>query len=183
VSEFEHLTGEVLFTTDRLRCRKWLASDLDALFEVYSDEEGSRYVGDGQPITQSECEYWLGVTAANYKKRGYGMFALEACDSGQVIGFCGLVHPGDQIEAEIKYAFLKSQWGQGLASELVPAMLVYGEQSHQLRHIIATVAAGNLASQRVLLKSGMTFIKDFPEEDGSTTQLYEWIASQCESIV
>ena len=53
------------------------------------------------------------VTAENYDHRGYGMFALVERETGAVVGFCGLVHPGGQTEAEIKYAFLRTALGPG----------------------------------------------------------------------
>ena len=95
---------------------------------------------------------------------------------GQVVGFCGLVHPGGQAEAEVKYAFLRSHWGQGLASEAVPALLAYGATQHRLTRIIATVAPANLASQRVLTKAGMSLSHQRRNEDGSLTCVYEWVA-------
>jgi hypothetical protein len=45
------------------------------------------------------------------------MFALVERETGAVVGFCGLVHPQQQVEAELKYAFLRSAWGRGLATE------------------------------------------------------------------
>lgn len=168
------MSSRAVFESRRLRCRRWRPNDIETLFAVYSDLEGARWVGDGKPITYVECERWLQVTEANYTKRGYGMFALEHRLSGLVIGFCGLVHPDEQTEAEIKYAFLPAYWGQGYASEAVPALLEYGALRHGLTRIIATVAKGNLASQRVLLKSGMGYSHTICEEDGSQTLVYEW---------
>lgn len=168
------LSGAPLFETERLRCRRWQPSDLEPLFAVYSDEQGARWVGDGTPITRAQCEEWLKVTAANYDRRGYGMFALDDRRSGEVVGFCGLVHPGGQVEAEVKYAFLRAHWGLGLASEVVPALLAYGAAHHHLERVTATVAPENVASQRVLIKAGMTFVEEGEDEDGQSEQVYEW---------
>lgn len=165
-----------LFETTRLRCRRWISADRERLFAVYADAEAMRWVGDGKPITPAECDAWLAVTAANYARRGYGMFALEDRATGEVIGFCGLVHPGDQPEPEIKYALLRSHWGRGLASEAVPALLRHGSTAYGLRRIIATVAPANLASQRVLRKAGLAFARTRRNEDGSSTQVFEWRA-------
>ena len=115
------MTEPALFSTPRLSCRRWVAGDVDAVYAVYSDREGARWVGNGAPITYEECERWVDVTFANYARRGYGMFAVDERSTNQAVGFCGLVHPGGQAEVEIKYAFLKSRWGRGYASELVPA--------------------------------------------------------------
>jgi RimJ/RimL family protein N-acetyltransferase len=168
------LTGEPLFETARLACRKWRTTDVDALFEVYGDPVGARWVDDGSPITRAECEAWLEVTARNYSERGYGMFALDDRASAQTIGFCGLVHPGGQAEAEVKYALLRARWGQGLASEAVPAIVAYGAQQHALTQVIATVAPENLASQRVLRKAGFTFVAERRDTAGDLTRWFEW---------
>ncbi|GAA0357334.1 GNAT family N-acetyltransferase [Bowmanella denitrificans] len=167
--------NECLFNTPRLVCRRWRNSDLDALYQVYSDPLAMQWVGDRKPISLPECHNWLHVTARNYATRGYGMFTLEEQTSGQIAGFCGLVHPGNQPQAEIKYALRRNLWGQGLASEFVPALLNHGAQVHGLELIIATVYPQNLASRRVLEKAGMLLVREF-DDDGHTICLYEWHA-------
>lgn len=164
----------VVFTSKRLLCRHWVPEDFEPLYATYSDSEAMRWVGDGQPITREECEDWFRVTTANYAKRGYGMFSLAKRDSGAVIGFAGLVHPGGQPEAEIKYALLRAHWGAGLATEAVAQLLAYGEVTCGLQHIVGTVAPGNLASQRVLLKAGMALAHSRSNQDGSSTLVFEW---------
>lgn len=166
--------NDAIFESQRLRCR-WLAlEDLDALLEVYGDAEAMRWVDDGSPLTEAEARAWVQVTQNNYRKRGYGMFALEERATRKVIGFCGLVHPGGQSEAEVKYAFLRTHWGRGLATEAVKELLSYGERRHGLTHVIATVDPDNLASQSVLAKVGMAKTELRKNEDGSRTQVFEW---------
>lgn len=164
----------IVFETFRLSCRRWRLEDLGSLFNIYSDSEAMRWVGDGLPITKKQCEAWFEVTISNYAKRGYGMFALEERSSGNIIGFCGLVHPNDQELPEVKYAFRRSHWGNGYATESVRAMLDYGASQHAMKQIIATVAENNLASQRVLVKAGMKQSQRCTEEDSSVTFTFSW---------
>lgn len=89
----------MLFETGRLVCRRWMPQDFSALYEVYSDVEAMRWVGDGQAITIAECREWFLVTERNYAKRGYGMFTFLAKSTGEVVGFAGLVHPDGQRDA------------------------------------------------------------------------------------
>lgn len=166
--------SDIIFETQRLRCRRLTPEDLGALVEVYGDAEAMRWVGDGSPLTEAEGREWLRVTENNYRKRGYGMFALEERATHKVIGFCGLVHPGGQQEPEVKYAFLRTHWGQGLATEAVAALLEYGKRRHGLTHIIATAAPEHLASQRVLTKAGMSRAEPRYNADGSQTLVFEW---------
>ena len=166
--------SQIIFETERLTARPLEPDDLSALLEVYGDEDAMRWVGDGRAITEAECVQWLEVTANNYRQRGYGMAALVDRESGDVVGFCGLVHPGGQAEAEIKYALKRKWWGLGLASEAASAMLRYGARVHGLQKIIATTAPQNTASHRVLEKAGMVRGELRRNDDGSYTQIFEW---------
>ena len=166
--------SDVVFSTERLVVRRWRDSDLSNLLAVYGDAEAMRWVDDGKPITVEECIKWLGVTRTNYEKRGYGMFAVEERAAPKVIGFCGIVHPGDQAEPEVKYAYLRSHWGRGIATETVAGLIQYGAATHGLRYIIATTAPANVASHRVLLKAGMERGALRDNGDGSHTQLFHW---------
>lgn len=133
-----------------------------------------RWVGDGEPLDEEGCRKWIGITHNNYCKRGYGMSALVLRKTDEVVGFCGLVHPGNQPDAEIKYALKREFWGQGYATEAVKGMLTYGQQEMNLARIIATIAPENSRSRHVLLKAGMRPTKLVHEEDGSDTQFFVW---------
>lgn len=113
------------------------------------------------------------VTRSNYQKRGYGMFAIEEFHGLRTIGFGGLVHPQDQMDAEVKYAFLPEVWGQGFATEFVHGLVEHARIVYELTRIIATVATGNLASKRVLIKTGFHLSGSRTENDGSRTELFE----------
>ncbi|MFT7464088.1 MAG: RimJ/RimL family protein N-acetyltransferase [Pseudohongiellaceae bacterium] len=163
-----------LFTTDRLLARQITAADLPTMLAVYGDREAMRWVGDGEPLTAESCARWLEVTENNYRTKGYGMSTLEERASGQVVGFCGLVHPGGQSEAEIKYALLRRFWGLGLATEAARGMLAYGTATFGLAHIIATVALEHTASHHVLGKAGLAKGRLITQDDGSQTQVFTW---------
>lgn len=168
---------KVAFTTQRLIAHYWTGAEIEALLAVYGDTDAMRWVGDGCAITRAQCEQWTHVTLANYAKHGYGMYALEEKATGSTIGFCGIVHPGGQAEAEVKYALLRSHWGRGLATEAVIGLLDYGIQTHGLRHITATTAPENVASHRVLLKAGLTRGELRDNGDGTLTQFFVWSPS------
>ncbi|WP_444886177.1 GNAT family N-acetyltransferase [Microbulbifer sp. JMSA008] len=146
---------ESLFTTNRLIFRKWRDSDLSMIQKVYGDSEAMRWVGDGNTLSYEESKAWLKVTHNNYMSRGYGMFAVELKNTLEVIGFCGIVHPNDQVDPEIKYAFSRDYWGQGMATEAVVGLIDYATIAFGIGKFIATIAPENIASERVLLKAGM----------------------------
>lgn len=161
-----------LFQTERLDVRRLDAADVDALLAVYGDQDAMKWVGDGNPLDRSMCERWVDVTERNYATRGYGMSAVELRSTGEVIGFCGLVHPDGTPIAELKYAFLRPHWGHGYATETARAMLEYGAREFGLSEILATAYSENLASHRVLQKAGMKEARRVLEDDGSTTCVF-----------
>lgn len=136
------------------------------------------WVGDGQPLDEAGCRKWLDVTAENYRNRGYGMFALVERGSGEVIGFGGLVHPGGQTEAELKYALKRPFWGRGYATEAARALLEYGAKVHGLGRVMATVAPGNTASLKVLHNAGFLRESSRPDGAGGETLVFAWTSSE-----
>lgn len=171
----DSLTGAALFHTERMTVRRWLQSDANTICEIYSDPEVSRWIGDGDPISPKETSTWIEVTASNYRVRGYGMFTLQERNSGEIVGFLGLIHPGGQTSAEIKYAFRQSSWGRGLASEAVLATVKYATNTLKLGTIVATVAPANIASQRVLLKAGFRFVEERFDSSDIPELCYDWV--------
>ena len=169
----ESAAGTV-FEATRLYLRRIAESDLQELLEVYGDATAMRHVGDGRPLDEAACRRWVDVTARNYRLRGYGMFAVVERRSNEVVGFCGLVHPDGQPEAEVKYALKRRYWGRGYATEAVRATLEYGAAAHGLRRIVATVAPENAASARVLAKCGMHAGELRIDPDGSPERLFTW---------
>jgi ribosomal-protein-alanine N-acetyltransferase len=167
-----------MIETARLVIRRILPADAAAMHAVYGDAEAMRWVADGKPLALERCEEWVRVTGRNYAARGYGMFAVRLRDGDEIVGFCGLVHPGGQADAEIKYAFGRAHWGKGYATEVATAVLRYGASVHGLTRIIATAAPENLASHRVLTKAGMSPAKPRHGEDGAVTLVFAWNAPQ-----
>lgn len=161
-----------LFETERLFVRRLTNDDVPAMMAIYADRETVRFVGDSEPINLEDCTKWIDVTDRNFERRGYGMVGLESKDSHEIVGCAGIVHPDQQLEAEVKYAFRKDQWGKGLATEAIRGLVEWGRQTHNLKELIATVAPGNIPSQNVLSKVGFTLREIEDNEDGSQTQVW-----------
>ena len=164
---------EHLYTTERLDVRRMGEGDLDALIAVYGDEETMAPLGDSRVLDRATCAEWIQITKRNYEKYGCGMSAVVLRATLDVIGFCGIVHPGGQEEPEVKYAFQAAVWGCGFGTEAVEGMLAYGAQSLGITRTIATVHPGNEASQHVLRKTGFRELVPRTEEDGSLTLVFE----------
>ncbi|WP_316014303.1 GNAT family N-acetyltransferase [Roseobacter sp. HKCCA0434] len=163
-----------LFVTDRLSIRRWRDTDTAGILALYGIRDVIRWVDDGEPLSAAEAERWMTVTQRNYETYGYGMFAIDDRAQSRNVGFGGLVHPGGQTRAEVKYALWPEFWGQGFATEFVRGLLDYTSRNHAIADIMATVAPDNIASQNVLGKSGFRNVGLRQNDDGSQTAVFEW---------
>ena len=161
-----------LFETQRLLIRHLEVTDVDAMFGIFSLPEVTKWMGDGEPLSQELCAKWIEVSQKNYATKGFGASAVIEKASGEFIGCSGIVYDSERQEPEIIYAFHPSAWRKGYASELVPTMLNYGLTECGLTYILATIAEANKASAHVVEKAGMKFVTEEPNPDGHITLVY-----------
>ena len=84
-------------------------------------------------------------------------WALAGKD-GKVLGFVKLFSIQNRSKAEIGYWLAKPQWGKGLMTEALEAIVAFGFGPLGLHRIYATTHVDNQASQRVLERVG--FMKE-----------------------
>jgi RimJ/RimL family protein N-acetyltransferase len=144
-------------TTERLRIRLLHEDDLDALYRIYGDPEAMRYVGStGQARTREQTGRNLTQFIADRKKHGYGLWATDLRESGEMIGMCGLLPvEGKGPDVEVVYMLEQPAWGKGYATEMARACLEAGFDSFGLERIIALAYPENVPSVRVMQKAGM----------------------------
>ncbi len=84
-----------------------------------------------------------------------GLLAVERKDTGDVIGYCGLVWHGNGSpdEPELAFELLRAVHGRGYATEAGHAVVAWAADTGSPR-LWATVRDWNDASQRVLEKLG-----------------------------
>lgn len=82
------------------------------------------------------------------------VFAIVS--EGEAIGGIG-IHPQHDImrkNAELGYWLGQNHWGKGIISEAIPMIVKYAFENFDINRIFARPFGSNLASQRVLEKSG-----------------------------
>ena len=73
--------------------------------------------------------------------------------------------------AEIAYLLAKEYWGRGLATEAAIALKDYGFEKIGCDRLIFLIDPDNIASQKVALKTGLTYEKDI-EMEGEHLRIY-----------
>ncbi|NNF02629.1 MAG: GNAT family N-acetyltransferase [Bacteroidia bacterium] len=152
---------QVIIETERLYLRQFTMADVDHLHELDSDPEVMRYIGDGVVRDLRQVTKILETLIEKYREdRSFGVWA--ACTKGDdnFIGW-GALKDLDQTELiEVGYRLLRKEWGKGYATEIAKALLEYGFDKLKLKRIVAITHKDNIASQKVISKSGLIYINE-----------------------
>ncbi|MFF9095856.1 GNAT family N-acetyltransferase [Streptomyces sp. NPDC014802] len=144
--------------TERLWLRHWRESDLAPWAALNADPQVREYFPD--VLTRERSDASAARFQADLERRGWGWWAVEVRATGEFIGFCGL----DPVEesmpftgVEAGWRLARSAWGHGYATEAALAVVDFGFERLGLPEILAVTAAGNLRSQAVMRRIGMTY--------------------------
>jgi len=146
--------------TERLYLREFTIEDAQLLIDLNSDEEVTRYTGDGPVKDLEDAKRILTDIIFPQYKNKIGRWAVHLKLNNEFIGWCGLKHIAGDNEIDLGYRFFKKDWGNGYATESATAVLDYGTKVLGLKNIIARAAKENAASIHVLKKIGMTYLKE-----------------------
>jgi ribosomal-protein-alanine N-acetyltransferase len=142
--------------TRRLALRAFGPGDLEDLCRLDTDARVMRYIRNGKPASRAEVVAVL-PRFLRYPRiyAGLGCWHARRRDTGAFIGWFILKYCGTSCDVEVGYRLLPEAWGRGLATEGATALVRYGFNTLELDRIIGVTHRDNLASQRVLMKSGL----------------------------
>lgn len=169
---------KLIVETPRLLLREVDESDADGFFEMDSDPEVARYVGNVPVESREKCLEIIRFVQDQYLAFGMGRWSVLLRETGEFLGWCGpkrMVDSGINGRAdfvEVGYRFMRRHWGKGYATEAARATLAYGFDVMELPEIVAYADVRNEASVRVLTKIGLNRGNDF-EWEGKTHAWFE----------
>ena len=143
--------------TARLLLRQWREEDREPFARINSDPEVMRYLP--ALLSREESDSLMGRAKTHFAVHGFGPFALELRETGQLAGFLGLVVPSFEAHftpaVEIGWRLDASLWNQGLATEGAREVLRYAFEELLLPEVVSFTVPANLASRRVMEKIGL----------------------------
>lgn len=161
--------GNTVLETERLRLRRLVPEDLEALGRILDDPDVMRYFGTKarQLEVTREC-------MAHYDVQGFGMLAAEYKATGACIGRVGFIrqHVEGADEVEIGWLVAREQWGKGLATEAARALIDYGFTWLGLPRLISLIDPENAASLAVARKLGAICERDVAMFEKPVIHLY-----------
>lgn len=168
---------QVFLETERLVFREILPTDIDGMFELDSNPLVHRYLGNKPVKRREESEEMIQSIRKQYIELGIGRWAVIEKESQFFIGWAGLklnTEPAnDHVDYyDLGYRFIPEFWGKGFATEASAAIKKYGFEIMNLPVIYGLAEINNLASRKVLEKTGMQFVEFF-DLDGIQVAWYE----------
>lgn len=112
----------MVLETDRLLLREYTMDDFEALYEILSDSETMQHYPS--PFDEDKTRGWIQWNLENYKKYGFGLWAVVLKETGEFIGDCGITiqNIDGEMLPEIGYHIHKKHWRKGFAKEAARAM-------------------------------------------------------------
>ena len=168
---------KIFVETPRLILRELLDTDDEGMFELDSNAEVLKYLYTEPHTKIEQSRDVIAFIRKQYEENGIGRWAVIEKQSGAFIGWAGLKLVKQTINNrtnyyDVGYRLIPCYWGRGYATEVSKASIDYGFNTLKLNLICATASMHNIASRKVLEKTGLTFIEKFLY-DGEPEAWYE----------
>lgn len=142
-----------VLATSRLRLRSRTLDDVEPIVTMDSDPEVRWYMGG--PV---DPESHRAVIRKNIVDGAIYHWAIEWLQQPGFLGMCHLV-PLDGTEyLHVGWRLVRSNWGQGIATEAASAIVDYGLHTLRLKQVVAVIRPENRASIRVAERIGLHVI-------------------------
>lgn len=153
----------VYIETERLLLRQYKPTDETDFIRLFQDAAVMRYFLATK--TTAEAQATFIKFQRLIEENGYGVFAVEEKESQQFIGFIGLNRFEFEVDfapaIEIAWRLLPEFWNKGYATEGAKACLDFAKNQLKLDRVYAFTTVSNTPSEQVMIKSGMTYVKNF----------------------
>lgn len=161
---------KIFAETERFFLREILPSDVEGLFELDSDPEVHKYLGNKPVTDKSQIVDVIKFIRQQYVDNGIGRWAIIDKKTNAFIGWTGLKFVTNwtnnhQFYYDLGYRLKRKYWGLGIATETAMLSLEYAFKVLKLYEVYAAASCKNIASNKILRKIGMNFIETFYYED------------------
>lgn len=148
----------IIFETPRLHLRQFTEADAPLILELNSDPEIVKYVHELPLETEEQARKIIVDIILPQYKNNLGRWAIHLKENAEFIGWCGLKYRPEPDEIDLGYRLMQKAWGKGYATEAAMHSLDYGFRTLKLKLITARAHIENIASIKVLEKTGMDYI-------------------------
>lgn len=156
---------KIYIETERLLIREITEADVQGFYELDSDPEVHKYLGNNPVKSMAECLDVIRYVRKQYQDNGIGRWAVEDKLTKEFVGWTGLKYEWNDRQNvnyyDLGYRLKRKFWGKGIATETAVASLKYGFTKMNLEEIFAAAHTENIASNKILTKIGLKCIDTF----------------------
>jgi RimJ/RimL family protein N-acetyltransferase len=152
------VTAPVERLTDRLLLRQWRDDDREPFAAMNADPEVMQYFPS--LLERAASDALLERLHASIAAQGWGLWAVERRDTGDLVGFAGLAEPRHPLPfvpcVEVGWRLSRPAWGNGFATEAGREALRVGFDELGLEEVVSFTSVTNLRSRAVMERLGLS---------------------------
>ena len=159
----------LLLDGERVILRDHELGDLDSVHRWISDEETMKYLSSGHTKSREETfvRFAEFIASTLEENRRWWPLALVLKETDAIIGDIHLGYRHKDFgggEGELGWFVRRDLWGQGFATEGAKLIVDFGFLELQMEKISASCIKGNVGSERIMQKLGMTREAEYRED-------------------
>ena len=151
------MTLPILYTK-RLILRPWCDADLVPFAEMNADPRVMEFYP--RVLDKNESDTLVKTFQKEIEAQGYGYWAIEVPEVAGFIGYVGLKYWNLEMSfapcVDVGWRLGFPHWGKGYATEGAKRVIQYAFEVLKLSEIVSMATIGNIRSQRVMQRLGMT---------------------------
>lgn len=174
---------KIIFETSRLILREYTLDDFDELYKMLSDPITMKHYL--KPYDEEGTRRWISWSLDNYKKYGFGLWAIELKETGQFIGDCGITiqNIDGELLPEIGYHIYKDYQGKGFGKEAGLKVRDWVFNKTKYDEVYSYMTSSNVASYSLAKSLGMEKIKEYKDDHEGILFVYCIQRSKWEDII
>ena len=151
--------------TGSLLLRPMGSRHLSRVLQIWTQPEVRRHLWGDKVIGEERAGVEIARSQESFRNEGFGHWIVRRRKSRRVIGTCALLPMPHSDEIEIVYCIDPALWNRGYGTQAAGAVVAYAFDELRLPLIHGRCALDNIASRRVLEKTGMRPGRPHPHEE------------------
>lgn len=145
-----------IIKTERLVLSKLSATDIPTIVQYAANENIAKYTLNlPHPYFEKDAVFWVNLANEGYENGSRLNLAMRNKKTLDFMGGIGLTINKKNNRAEVAYWIGEPFWSKGFTTEATKAIMKYGFDELGLNKITSTHMSENIASGKVMIKSGM----------------------------
>lgn len=157
-----------IFETERLILQPFTTEDAEFILEMYNTPNFIKYIGDRKLRSVKDAEnYITNRFLPQMERLGFGNYLITKKSDGKKIGAVGIFEREGLDVCDIGFNFLPEYERKGYGFEASSILMEAALHDFGLKKISAITLENNIASQKLIEKLGLKYLRTvrLPEDD------------------